>query len=46
MKVKGVEVDWFRKHPYSERKAGDAVFFGGKCDCNDRETIHHVGLMM
>lgn len=46
MKIKVWKLTGFRKHPYSERKAGDAVFFGGKCDCNDRETIHHVGLMM
>ena len=36
-----------RKVPYSSRRAGDAVFFGGACDCtNNKEGIHHVGLMM
>jgi len=36
-----------RKVPFSERRAGDAVFFGGACDCaTNPEGIHHVGLMM
>ncbi|KAH8647864.1 hypothetical protein BX600DRAFT_530854 [Xylariales sp. PMI_506] len=38
----------YSKIPYSQRRAGDAVFFGGNgCDCaKDRDGIHHVGLMM
>lgn len=36
----------YRKYPYSQRRAGDALFFGGECDCNDSGSIHHVGLMM
>ena len=36
-----------RKVAYSQRRAGDAVFFGGACDCSsDPGGIHHVGLMM
>lgn len=35
-----------RKYPFAERIAGDAVFFGGSCDCNDASSIYHVGLMM
>ncbi|CUS07927.1 unnamed protein product [Tuber aestivum] len=36
------------KVDYGQRKAGDAVFFGDKCDCSpgNRDTIHHVGIMM
>ncbi|KAF2100284.1 hypothetical protein NA57DRAFT_54376 [Rhizodiscina lignyota] len=37
----------YKKYAYSQRKAGDAVFFGGKCDCaSDPEGIHHVGIML
>jgi len=37
----------YTKYPYAERVPGDAVFFGGACDCSDGgESIHHVGLMM
>ncbi|PLN86558.1 hypothetical protein BDW42DRAFT_190141 [Aspergillus taichungensis] len=37
----------YKKYPYEERLPGDAVFFGGSCDCdNDPSSIHHVGLMM
>ncbi|KAI9798409.1 MAG: hypothetical protein M1833_004803 [Piccolia ochrophora] len=36
----------YKKYPLSQRKAGDAIFFGGACDCGNSETIHHVGLMM
>lgn len=37
----------FKKYPYSERLPGDAVFFGGSCDCiNNPSSIHHVGLLM
>ncbi|KAK4205871.1 hypothetical protein QBC37DRAFT_301928 [Rhypophila decipiens] len=36
----------YKKYPYSQRKAGDAVFFGGACSCGDSESIHHVGLVM
>lgn len=36
-----------RKVKWANRRAGDAVFFGGKCDCeNNPAGIHHVGLMM
>jgi hypothetical protein len=36
-----------RKVKFADRRAGDAVFFGGKCDCsNNPESIHHVGIMM
>lgn len=36
-----------RKVKWVNRRAGDAVFFGGKCDCaNNPAGIHHVGLMM
>ena len=36
-----------RRVAYSKRRAGDAVFFGGACDCSgDPESIHHVSLMM
>lgn len=38
---------WSRKYPLEERIAGDAVFFGGDCDCAGNPSgIHHVGLMM
>ncbi|KAJ4286069.1 hypothetical protein N0V90_013416 [Kalmusia sp. IMI 367209] len=37
----------YKKVKFSDRRAGDAVFFGGKCDCNNNPGgIHHVGLMM
>ncbi|KAI9374324.1 hypothetical protein BJX61DRAFT_540872 [Aspergillus egyptiacus] len=36
----------YTKYSYDERQAGDAVFFGGECDCDNWETIYHVGLMM
>ncbi|KAK1763852.1 hypothetical protein QBC33DRAFT_548749 [Phialemonium atrogriseum] len=37
----------YKKVPYAERRAGDAVFFGGECDCsNDPSGVHHVGLML
>ncbi|KAL2858772.1 hypothetical protein BJX68DRAFT_141809 [Aspergillus pseudodeflectus] len=36
----------YKKYPYEERQAGDAVFFGGECECNTSGSIHHVGLMM
>lgn len=35
----------YQKYPFAERKAGDAVFFGGACSCDD-DSIHHVGLVM
>jgi hypothetical protein len=35
-----------RKYPYSQRQPGDAVFFGGACDCTNSATIYHVGLMI
>ena len=35
-----------RKYPYSQRQPGDAVFFGGACDCTNWDTIYHVGLMI
>ncbi|PWW77888.1 hypothetical protein C7212DRAFT_276922 [Tuber magnatum] len=36
------------KVDYAQRKVGDAVFFGDKCDCTPgkRDSIHHVGIMM
>jgi hypothetical protein len=35
----------YQKHPYSQRQPGDAIFFGGSCDCvNNPSSIHHVGL--
>lgn len=36
----------YKKVPFAERQAGDAIFFGGACDCGSSESIHHVGLMM
>ncbi|KAF2201503.1 hypothetical protein GQ43DRAFT_415666 [Delitschia confertaspora ATCC 74209] len=37
----------YKKVPFAQRRAGDAVFFGGACDCaSNPEGIHHVGLMM
>ncbi|KAF2000204.1 hypothetical protein P154DRAFT_382977, partial [Amniculicola lignicola CBS 123094] len=37
----------YKKIKWEDRRAGDAVFFGGKCDCkNNPKSIHHVGLMM
>jgi cell wall-associated NlpC family hydrolase len=37
----------YKKVEWNSRQAGDAVFFGGKCDCeNNPAGIHHVGLMM
>ncbi|KAF2279364.1 uncharacterized protein EI97DRAFT_370485 [Westerdykella ornata] len=43
----------YKKVSWAQRRAGDAVFFGGspsdenRCNCNtDRQGIHHVGLMM
>ncbi|KAF2691704.1 hypothetical protein K458DRAFT_482431 [Lentithecium fluviatile CBS 122367] len=37
----------YDKIKWADRRAGDAVFFGGKCDCeNNPAGIHHVGLMM
>ncbi|KAF2752095.1 hypothetical protein M011DRAFT_454933 [Sporormia fimetaria CBS 119925] len=43
----------YKKVPWAQRRAGDAVFFGGakndenRCNCkNDKQGIHHVGLMM
>ncbi|PLB54190.1 hypothetical protein P170DRAFT_344431 [Aspergillus steynii IBT 23096] len=36
----------YKKYPYEDRKAGDAIFFGGECDCADSSSIYHVGLMM
>ncbi|THC89896.1 hypothetical protein EYZ11_010647 [Aspergillus tanneri] len=36
----------YKKYPYEERKPGDAIFFGGECDCGDSSSIHHVGLMI
>ena len=39
--------EYKRKIKFADRRAGDAVFFGGECDClNDPNGIHHVGLMM
>jgi hypothetical protein len=36
-----------KKIPYSQRRAGDAVFFCGACDCaSSLADIHHVGLMV
>jgi len=36
----------YQKYPYSQRQPGDAVFFGGACDCTNWATIYHVGLMI
>ena len=37
----------YSKIKWDDRRVGDAVFFGGKCDCeNNPSSIHHVGLMM
>ncbi|KAF1949896.1 hypothetical protein CC80DRAFT_483556 [Byssothecium circinans] len=37
----------YDKIKWADRRAGDAVFFGGKCDCEKNpDGIHHVGLMM
>jgi hypothetical protein len=36
----------YKKYPFSQRKTGDAVFFGGACDCDKDNSIHHVGLVM
>ncbi|PVI03331.1 hypothetical protein DM02DRAFT_726530 [Periconia macrospinosa] len=37
----------YDKIKWEDRRVGDAVFFGGKCDCeNNPSSIHHVGLMM
>lgn len=36
----------YKKYPLAERQAGDAIFFGGACDCGDSDSIHHIGLMM
>ncbi|KAK4119464.1 hypothetical protein N657DRAFT_650116 [Parathielavia appendiculata] len=35
----------YAKYPYSQRKKGDAVFFGNACDCAVWNSIHHVGLI-
>ncbi|PUU80604.1 hypothetical protein B9Z19DRAFT_974397 [Tuber borchii] len=35
-----------QKVDYAQRRAGDAVFFGNACNCAQRSTIHHVGIMM
>ncbi|KAJ2902157.1 hypothetical protein MKZ38_000955 [Zalerion maritima] len=39
----------YKKVAYSKRRKGDAVFFGGSCDCSDGASnsgVHHVGIMM
>ncbi|PGH12997.1 hypothetical protein AJ80_06481 [Polytolypa hystricis UAMH7299] len=36
----------YKKVPYAQRQPGDAVFFGGNCDCPSASGIHHVGLMI
>ncbi|KAK4119763.1 hypothetical protein N657DRAFT_649910 [Parathielavia appendiculata] len=39
----------YAKYPFSQRKKGDAVFFGDACDCSLSDgpgSIHHVGLVM
>ncbi|KAL6230335.1 hypothetical protein BDW75DRAFT_234493 [Aspergillus navahoensis] len=37
----------YKKYQYQQRQPGDAIFFGGACDCNhDSSSIHHVGLMI
>ncbi|KAF2632819.1 hypothetical protein BU25DRAFT_487236 [Macroventuria anomochaeta] len=37
----------YKKVKFADRRAGDAVFFGGACDCKSNpKGIHHVGLMM
>lgn len=39
----------YTKVAYSQRRAGDAVFFGGGCDCSSgagNSGVHHVGIMM
>ncbi|OJJ02501.1 hypothetical protein ASPVEDRAFT_83996 [Aspergillus versicolor CBS 583.65] len=36
----------YKKYPFEERQPGDAVFFGGECDCGTSGSIHHVGLMI
>ncbi|OJJ59787.1 hypothetical protein ASPSYDRAFT_900274 [Aspergillus sydowii CBS 593.65] len=36
----------YKKYPLEERQPGDAIFFGGECDCNTSGSIHHVGLMI
>jgi len=35
----------YTKYPYDERVPGDAIFFGGACECGT-DDIHHVGLAM
>ncbi|KAF9883974.1 hypothetical protein FE257_002415 [Aspergillus nanangensis] len=35
----------YKKYPYEERLPGDAVFFGGACECGGSD-VHHVGIMM
>lgn len=36
----------YKKYPLAQRRAGDAIFFGGACDCSASNSIHHVGLVM
>jgi hypothetical protein len=36
----------YAKYPFSQRKKGDAVFFGGACDCSTWGSVHHMGLVM
>ncbi|KAF2260431.1 hypothetical protein CC78DRAFT_472976 [Lojkania enalia] len=37
----------YKKVKFADRRAGDAVFFGGACNCKTNPAgIHHVGLMM
>jgi cell wall-associated NlpC family hydrolase len=35
----------YKKYPFEERIPGDAIFFGGACECGGSD-IHHVGLAM
>ncbi|KAK3367833.1 hypothetical protein B0H63DRAFT_535930 [Podospora didyma] len=37
----------YKKIPYAQRRAGDAVYFGGNnCNCANPKDVHHVGLML
>lgn len=39
----------YKKVLYEDRRAGDAIFWGGGCDCSngpENSGVHHVGIMM
>ncbi|PGH23566.1 hypothetical protein AJ80_02346 [Polytolypa hystricis UAMH7299] len=36
----------YKKYDLKDRKPGDAVFYGGSCDCRTPKAIYHVGLVM